>query len=526
MPAPAMPEFFSERDGGSAIDSSVVWVVGGGVRAGRFTRVVVTSPLARSVVVCGNDMLHSTNRHHARRGGGPTHQQGGRVLTAYSRVTVMTTDRKVDIALPSALPMADVLPQVLRYCATDGADGNLTAWTLARLGGQPLPLTQTLRDAGVLDGDVLELRAQREDVRPALVEDVRDAVEDSADAAGGGWTPRTTITSVLVAGATVLAVAAVFVWLRPTLLAVDTAPLLVTVTASTAVLVAMAAWGAHFAQAWVAQVCAGVAMGWGYLVGTAYGVALELDPAVTLIIAAVAVTAVAGVARLLTESATAHLAVAVVLLVAGLAIAIAELSSVSIEQVFRVLPVLALLVSGVLPRLSLSTGGLASADYRVRHVGQMTTETLRSRYRQSNAILVGGLVGVSLVVVGTSVPLTFSDNVWDRYIALSLAIAAILRSRVYSRVQHMAPLRVAGIAVIVLQLVRLSEDVPGLRPWVVVVVLAALVLAVGVSTLSMSGITRARVKRVLNAVEFLVIVDLVVLLCGGLGVFSILGGVL
>ncbi len=39
------------------------------------------------------------------------------MLTSYSRVTVVSGTRRVDLALPSALPVADVVPQVLRFCA-------------------------------------------------------------------------------------------------------------------------------------------------------------------------------------------------------------------------------------------------------------------------------------------------------------------------------------------------------------------------------------------------------------------------
>lgn len=448
------------------------------------------------------------------------------MLTAYSRVTVMTSERKVDIALPSALPMADVVPQVLRYCAPDSHDGQLTSWTLARLGGQPLALTQTLTDAGVLDGDVLELRAQHNDVRPAMVEDVRDSVEDNADAAGGAWASRTTVTFVLLAGATLLSVVAAILLVRPALLDAEGARLLVSVVAATLVLVGMAAWAAYFAHEWVAQVCTAVAMVWGALTGLAFGDELGLEPAVTLILAVTLVTFVAGVVRLITPAAMGHLAAAVVLLVAGVAEGIGDLSSVDLAQIYRVLPVAGLLASGVIPRLSLSVGGLASADYRVRHVGQMTTRRLRARYRQSNAILIGGLVATAGVILWSSYQLTISTNPWDRYLALSVGVAAILRSRVYSRVQHMVAFRAVGIAIVALQLVRLSDDLRPLRAWLILVMIGAIILAVGISTLEMSQITRARVKRILNIVEFLVIVDVIVLMCGALGVFGLLGGLI
>ncbi len=46
------------------------------------------------------------------------------MLTAYSRVTVVTADRTIDLALPNALPLADVLPQVMRYAAPDNTNGS------------------------------------------------------------------------------------------------------------------------------------------------------------------------------------------------------------------------------------------------------------------------------------------------------------------------------------------------------------------------------------------------------------------
>ncbi len=126
------------------------------------------------------------------------------MLTAYSRVTVVTPDRSVDLALPSALPLAEVLPQLMHFVAPDGTDGVPATWALGKVGGASLLLSQTLAEAGVLDGDVLELRAGQDEVRTAVVEDVRDAVEDSVDASGGVWTTLTTASFAVVTASVVL----------------------------------------------------------------------------------------------------------------------------------------------------------------------------------------------------------------------------------------------------------------------------------------------------------------------------------
>jgi len=442
------------------------------------------------------------------------------VLTAYSRVTVVSGQRKVDLALPSALPVADVVPQVLRFCASPGDTNPPTAWTLARLGGAPLPLSQTLAEAGVLDGEVLELRGQSSAVQPALIEDVRDALEDSVDAAGGWWTPRTTVTFALSAGALLLAALAGGTQADLGGLSATGSSAIVTALIAALTALALCGWAAQVAHQWTAQLCAAVAMVWAYLSGVAIGQAASMRTAAQLIVALCLLALVAAGARAFTAAATPHLAVATVLVLTGLSVAIVELAGVDVAQVRRAAPVLGLLAVGVAPRLSLSVGGLASADYRVRHAGQLTDQQLAARYRQSNWLLLGALVGIALVVTWAGWHLTFSSNGWDRYLALNIGLVAVLRSRVFSRVQHLLPLRVAGAAVLALQLVRLSDDLSDLRRWLVAAFALAILFWVAVSSIPMSDITRARVKRVLNIVEFLLVVDMVVLAFGALGVFA------
>ncbi len=450
------------------------------------------------------------------------------MLTAYSRVTVVTADRTIDLALPNALPLADVLPQVMRYAAPDNTNGSPTSWTLAHLGGASLSLAQTLGDAGVLDGDILELRAQDDDVRPVAVEDVRDTVEDSVDASGGVWSTLTTRSFSVILGVAVLTALGVVSWVAGQFadsarLADIITPAATLITA--AVLLFVAWWSSRFARVLDAQVAAGGAMVWAALAGWVAGDRADVDTWETVAFTVVSVALVAGIARLLTPAATGHLAAAAVMLVAGLSYAIVGWTDAPIDQYRRILPVAVLLVVGVIPLVSLSVGGLASADYRVRHVGRLDLVTLRARYRASNAVLIGSLVGISLVVAWGGVALDLAGSSWDRTLALTLAAAALLRSRLFSRTPHMLPLRIAGVAVVVFAMGRFAVEEESATPWLVVAISLVLVAAVAASTLQISDITRARVKRWLNVLEFLVVVDLLVVLFGALGVYSKMGGV-
>jgi len=449
------------------------------------------------------------------------------LLTAYSRVTVVTAERTIDLALPSSLPLADVLPQVMRYAAPGAVDGSPTSWTLARLGGSPLSLSQTLGDAGVLDGDVLELRGQSDDVRPAAVEDVRDTVEDSVDAAGGVWSTVTTRSYTVIVGAVALALTGLVSWLAAR---IDGGGRLDDFTSAgpaafcTAVLLFATWWASRWARPLDAQLAAAAAMLWAALLGSAIGDSADLEGWETLVVAAAAVAIAAGAARALTTLATGHLATSVVLLTAGILQAAAGWTDISMAQVPRVVPVLVLLLVGSLPLVSLSVGGLASADYRVRHVGRLELAALRARYQASNAVLIGSLVGIALVIVWGGVTLDLAGSSWDRTLALSLAAAAILRSRLFSRTPHMLPLRTAGVVVVTFAMARFAIEEEWAAPWLAIVVAAVLLAAIALSSLQMSDITRARVKRWLNVVEFLVVVDLLVVLVGAVGVYDEMGG--
>lgn len=449
------------------------------------------------------------------------------VFTAYSRVTVVSSQRAIDLALPSALPIADMMAQVMRYADPGANDGSPGSWTLGRIGGPSLQLTHTLEEAGILDGDVLELRAADADVSPARVEDVRDAVEDSVDAAGGVWTTATTRSFAILGGSAALACAGVVAWLSGRLGVPATLEGLDSVgsaAAAAVVLLFATWWGSRFARDLDAQVAAGVALEWAALVGLAVGREAELSRGLTVVAAGVLTAVAAGLARLLTPAATGHAAFGGVMLVAGIIQGVCDISASAADQASRALPVAAVLAVGVVPRVSLAVGGLASADYRVRHVGRLDQETLRVRYRASNALLIGAVLALTVVAVWGAVELLDGDRPWDRTLALAVAVGLVLRSRVFSRTQHLVALRVGGAVVAAYAAARLAVERTETAGWIVAGAAVVVALGLGLASLPMSDISRARVKRILNAVEFVVVVVMVVLLLGAAGVYDKLGG--
>src|SRR5690606_12055787 len=114
----------------------------------------------------------------------------------------------------------------------------------------------------------------------------------------------------------------------------------------------------------------------------------------------------------------------------------------------RLAAVAAVLLVGVLPRASLTVGGLASADYLLRQQGHLSSEELAARIRRSSALLHGAIWGTATVAAAAGAVLAVIDSPWDRLLGGVVGVALLLRSRVFSQVPQVAPIRVAGLLVL------------------------------------------------------------------------------
>lgn len=457
------------------------------------------------------------------------------MLTSYSRVTVISGSRRVDLALPSALPVADVVPQVLRFCAPAENADNPSEFTLARVGGQSLTLSQSLAEAGVRDGDVIELRAFSAEGRPAFIEDVRDAIEDSVDGAGGAWTSQSTVTFSVVITCAVLALFVLGQLLDIWFDVVTDEVLFPSGTVDAqeiasvwvgAGLLLGATWIAtRWAARWTPYVSVGVACVLAFTAGTELAARETTDPAIALMVGVGAAAVVAGVARLLTPRATPLLAAAVVLLAGAAVVVVSNELGAGDGVAVRVVAALAVLSIGVMPRLSIAVGGLSSADYRVRNAGRMDESLLNARFQESSGLLLGSVIGVSVLVglighwLGLQ-PDSTTQGDWDRVLSLSLAATLLLRSRVFSRIQYMLAPRIAGVFVLIASVRQLAADNEVLSNWLIAAIAATGLVATAISILKLSDVTRARTKRILNVVELIVVVDLVVVTMGAVGLYD------
>jgi type VII secretion integral membrane protein EccD len=123
--------------------------------------------------------------------------------TSLAHVTVSAPNRRVDIALPDHVPLAELFAEVLRHAGDGLADQGERhgGWLLRRADGTPLVPTGNLSGQGVRDGAVLHLVPARAQWPELEYDDVVEAIAEGARRHGLGWSPQATrVTGLVVAG--------------------------------------------------------------------------------------------------------------------------------------------------------------------------------------------------------------------------------------------------------------------------------------------------------------------------------------
>jgi type VII secretion integral membrane protein EccD len=105
------------------------------------------------------------------------------------RITVTGPRRRMDVAVPAEVTFAEVIPVAVRGCGL--TDEQLVAppggWVLQRLAEPPFEAGQTLASAGIHDGDVVHLRPRTLALPPAVCDDIADELA-AVHHGPGRWT--------------------------------------------------------------------------------------------------------------------------------------------------------------------------------------------------------------------------------------------------------------------------------------------------------------------------------------------------
>ncbi|MFB7852618.1 type VII secretion integral membrane protein EccD [Streptomyces sp. NPDC056053] len=107
------------------------------------------------------------------------------------RLTVLTPDRSVELAVPSDVVLADLLPTIVDH----GGDGlhergvQSGGWVLQRLGQEPLDDESTLGDLGLRDGETVHLRLRGDALPEIHYDDLVDGLSGRLRERPDSWRP-------------------------------------------------------------------------------------------------------------------------------------------------------------------------------------------------------------------------------------------------------------------------------------------------------------------------------------------------
>ncbi len=107
------------------------------------------------------------------------------------RLTVLTPDRSVELAVPSDIVLADLMPTIVDHGGADLYERGAQAggWVLQRLGQEPLDDENTLGDLGLHDGETVHLRLRGDALPEIHYDDLVDGLSTRLRERPDSWRP-------------------------------------------------------------------------------------------------------------------------------------------------------------------------------------------------------------------------------------------------------------------------------------------------------------------------------------------------
>ncbi|MDV6013093.1 type VII secretion integral membrane protein EccD [Haloechinothrix sp. LS1_15] len=375
--------------------------------------------------------------------------------TVFSRVTIVAPRTRIDVALPSDVAVADLVPLVVDMANERTPDGGSRhgGWVLAKLGDAPLDPSRTLASLGIVDGELLQLRKRSENPPPPLFDDVVDAIAETDPDNFRPWTPDTARRAGHIAGTLALLAAAVALFAGGAMFG-----------------------GGHLVPAIVGGVAAVACLALGSVLAKVYeaeatGVVIAAAGALPMafVCGFYAVPGVSVRANLLLASVLVVIvaAAAIMLIGAGLAVFVAAATTAAIGAVTFTFAVfiahppdglaagataVALGLISVLPRATIWLAKLplphvpSTAEELKQDTGMSDFGAIEQRTSIAHEHMTGLLIGCGAAVAAGAIVSASDGNVFGIILAITATVALLLRSRTYANGTQAVALLTTGIA--------------------------------------------------------------------------------
>lgn len=428
------------------------------------------------------------------------------------RVTVVGSRRRLDVTLPAAVPVADLMWDLVEMLGE--ANGSLPAsWALVRVGGHALDPELALSEQGVATGTMLFLRDVATQDPPPAIDDYAAVVAIAVDAQGGRWTRATAPPMLAAAAAACLAAAGVVL-----LLFGDREVRTVLGLGGGAI---AAVGGLAISQRLHRRVAGGLialsAIPLWAAAGTGLAGLAEADP--TAIVAALLGSIAAG-------AAIAIVVAGDVVLVPAVGIIAATLFPALILGGAAVVGAGPVAAAGLLCPIALGGMSLpARLAVRLAGVDDPAKGAGEARAGRARHLLAAMVIGISLVLFASSAVLAFSGGWFAWGLVAVSALAVIAKARHFRFAAEVAPLLAAGLAGLVLLEFPLVFAVAGPKSaggFAAVLTADAVLLALAGTTVRRWELS-TRVRLQLGRLEAIATAASVPLAAGVVGVYSAVG---
>jgi ESX secretion system protein EccD len=437
------------------------------------------------------------------------------------RVTVSSGSRRVDLVLPGAVPVAELVPELARSVGLLDPATVYGGYRLVTAEGRELAGDAGLVMQGVEDGGLLTVAAGVDDEPPRIYDDVVEAMTDVVEHDLRPWEPAAGRRTALCAAGLLMLLGAVALLVQRGALLAGVAAVVVAAALVTGAVVLSRAQRepeAAVAVAWMGAAYAAVA-----------GIVL-VDPGTpgTTLVAAGGAAMLAGLVSLLGLGEGRPLVLPPVVVGAVFAITGLLLRSFDVDAaVVLTIGLVAVVVLGSLaPWMAL--GATSTSVDQLFEVADITAEPrpvdpdrVASDARLAHEILVAVTATVGLLVVLVA-PVAVSLGVVGAILAVTCCLVVMLRTRQYRTGAEVLVGLAAGIVGLLVTAGAALWLHPDWRPTVAVLLAGTGALLLAVTLLPVApSVRRGRLGDVAEAVALLALLPLLLV---AVGVFSAIRG--
>ncbi|MGZ4450838.1 MAG: type VII secretion integral membrane protein EccD [Nocardioides sp.] len=438
------------------------------------------------------------------------------------RVTVASGTRRVDLVLPGAVPVAELVPELARSVGLLDATTVYGGYHLVTAEGRELASDAGLVIQGIEDGGLLTVTAGIDDEPPRVYDDVVEAMTDVVERDLKPWEPASGRRTALAAAGLLMALGAVALLIQRGSLLAGVAAAVVAAALVTGAIVLSRAQDepeAAVAVAWMGAVYAAVAGLMLVTDGAFFGLPVAAAGAGALVAGLVSLVGL-GEGRTLVIP---PVVVGALFLAMGLVDSSASFDPAVVLTVAMTLVVMA---GSVFPWLALGATGttveqLFTTEDITADPDEIDPTRVGADARVAHEILVAvsATVGVLLVLVA---PLAVSLGLAGTLLALVACLVVMLRTRQYRTGSEVLVGLVSGIVGLVSVAVSLLWMHPEWRPTAAVALAAAGGILLAVTLLPATpSVRRGRFGDVAESVSLLALLPLLVV---AVGIFASIRG--